>query len=130
MVHKSLCSNETALLKNGAVSITDPPPGGLKHYYRALLAKLGLDVEVWDYGIAPCLKFGYRNKPHNWDCRSQFNPKSDSAFPCISAQPLLEPLLNMHTASYMSVITYLNMELPHTRAIPAIHEINAPREVF
>ncbi len=43
-------------------------------------------------------------------------------FAWISAQPLLEPLLNMHTASYMSVITYLN--------IPAIHEINALREVF
>ena len=40
-------------------------------------------------------------------------PMGDSAFPWISAQPLLEPLLNMHTASYMSVI----------------HEINALREV-
>ncbi len=34
--------------------------------------------------------------------------KGDSAFPWISAQPLLEPLLNMHTTSYMSVITYLD----------------------
>ena len=50
--------------------------------------------------------------------------KSDSAFACISAHPLLEPLLNMHTASYMSAITYLIL-----RAIPAIHEINALREV-
>ncbi len=41
--------------------------------------------------------------------------KSYSAFPWISAQPLLEPLMNMHTTSYMSVI-------------PAIHETNALRE--
>ncbi len=38
--------------------------------------------------------------------------KSDNGFAWISAQPLLESLLNMHAASYMSVITYLNM-LPH-----------------
>ncbi len=31
--------------------------------------------------------------------------KGDSAFPRISAQPLSEPLLNMHTTFYMSVIT-------------------------
>ena len=31
--------------------------------------------------------------------------KSNYGFPWISAQPLLDPLLNMHTASYMSVIT-------------------------
>ncbi len=37
--------------------------------------------------------------------------KSDNGFAWISAQPLLEPLLNMHAASYMSVITYLNMLL-------------------
>ncbi len=47
--------------------------------------------------------------------------KGDSAFPWISAQPLLEPLLepllNMHTSSYMSVITYL-------------HETSALREVL
>ncbi len=59
--------------------------------------------------------------------------KSNSAFPCISAQPLSEPLLNMHTTSYMSVIMYLDsittqsylgsshpyicddMELPYTK---------------
>ena len=43
--------------------------------------------------------------------------KSDNGFALIAAQPLLEPLLNMlnmHTASYMSVITYLNM-LPYTK---------------
>ena len=40
--------------------------------------------------------------------------KGDSAFPWISVQPLLEPLLNMHTTSYMSVI----------------HETNALREVL
>ena len=38
-------------------------------------------------------------------------------FSWIAAQPLLEPLLNVHTASYMSVT-------------PVIHEINALREVF
>ncbi len=38
--------------------------------------------------------------------------KSDNGFAWISAHPLLEPLLNIHTASYMSVITYLNM-LPY-----------------
>ncbi len=48
--------------------------------------------------------------------------KSDNGFAWISAHHLLEPLLNMHAAFYMSVITYLNM-LP-------IHEINALREVF
>ncbi len=53
--------------------------------------------------------------------------KSDNGFARIAAQPLLEPLLNMHTASYMSMITYLNMlgssnpyicddmELPYTK---------------
>ncbi len=41
--------------------------------------------------------------------------KGDIAFPWISALPLLELLLNMHTTSYMSVIT--------------IHETNALREV-
>ena len=45
--------------------------------------------------------------------------KSDNGFAWISAQPLLD----MHTASHMSVITY-------PRAIPAIHEITALREVF
>ncbi len=50
------------------------------------------------------------------------SPKGDSAFAWISAQPLLEPLLNMHTTFYMSVITYLH--------IPAIHETNALREVL
>ncbi len=35
--------------------------------------------------------------------------KSDNGFAWISAHPLLEPLLNMHTAFYMSVMTYLNM---------------------
>ncbi len=50
--------------------------------------------------------------------------KSDNGFAWISAQPLLEPLLNMHAAVYMSVITLI------LRAIPAIHEINALREVF
>ncbi len=44
--------------------------------------------------------------------------KSDNGFARIAAQPLLEPLLNMHTSSYMSVITYLIL-----RAIPAIHEM-------
>ncbi len=39
---------------------------------------------------------------------------SDNCFARISAQPLLEPLLNMHTASYMPVITYLNMMPYHT----------------
>ncbi len=38
-----------------------------------------------------------------------YSQKGDSAFPRISAQPLLEPLLNMHTTFYMSVITYLDM---------------------
>ena len=61
--------------------------------------------------------------------------KSDNEFAWISAQPLLEPLLNMHAASYMSVITYLNINVMTwsyliLRAIPAIHEINALREVF
>ncbi len=37
--------------------------------------------------------------------------KGDSAFPWISAQPLLEPLLNKDTTSYMSVITYLHRGL-------------------
>ena len=37
--------------------------------------------------------------------------KSDNGFAWISAQPLLD----MHTASYMSVITYFNMEFPHTK---------------
>ena len=40
--------------------------------------------------------------------------KSDNGFAWISAQPLMEPLLNMHLI---------------LRAIPAIHEINALREV-
>ncbi len=43
----------------------------------------------------------------------------NNGFAWISAQPLLEPLLNMHIASYMSVITYINicdgMELRHTK---------------
>ncbi len=38
--------------------------------------------------------------------------KGDSAFPWISAQPLLEPLLNLHTASYMSIIMYLDTSNP------------------
>ncbi len=38
--------------------------------------------------------------------------KGDSAFPWIFAQPLSEPLLNMHRTFYMSVITYLDM-LPY-----------------
>ena len=41
--------------------------------------------------------------------------KGHSAFPWISAQPLLEPLLNMQTTFYMSVIIYVGMELPHTK---------------
>ncbi len=45
--------------------------------------------------------------------RHQKCQKSDNGFAWISAQPLLEPLLNMHTASYMSVITYLNMLPQH-----------------
>ncbi len=61
--------------------------------------------------------------------------RSDNGFAWIIAQPLLEPLLNMHAASYMSVITYLNINVMTwsyliLRAIPAIHEINALREVF
>ncbi len=61
--------------------------------------------------------------------------KNNSAFPWISAQTLLEPLLDMHTTFYMSGITYLDM-LPWSymylilRAIPAIHETNALREVL
>ena len=38
--------------------------------------------------------------------------KGHSAFPWISVQPLLQPLLNMHTTSYMSVITYLHTNNP------------------
>ncbi len=38
--------------------------------------------------------------------------KGHSAFPWISAQPLLDPLLNMHATSYMSVIMYPHM-LPY-----------------
>ena len=72
----------------------------------------------------------------------QSTPKSHSAFPLISAQPLLEPLLNMHTTPYMSVIMYLHTQLEvqwahmmtwsylTLRAIPAIHEINALKEVL
>ncbi len=52
--------------------------------------------------------------------------KSDNGFAWIAAQPLLEPLLNIHTASCMSVITYVKI----LRAIIVIHEINALREVF
>ncbi len=46
-----------------------------------------------------------------------FCTNSDNGFPWISAQPLLEPLLNMHTASYMSLNPYKcdDMELLHTK---------------
>ncbi len=52
------------------------------------------------------------HKIHFWKVERKSN-----GFAWISAEPLLDPLLNMHTASHMSVI-------------PAIHEINAQREVF
>ncbi len=39
---------------------------------------------------------------------SHLQAKSDNGFPWVSAQPLFEPLLNMHTSFYMSVITYLH----------------------
>ncbi len=42
-------------------------------------------------------------------------PKADSAFPWISALPLSEPLLNMHTTFYMSVITYLDTSNPWSK---------------
>ncbi len=61
--------------------------------------------------------------------------KSHSASPWISAQPLLEPWLNMHTTSYMSVIMYLHIYVMTwsyliQMAIPAIQETNALREVL
>ncbi len=56
--------------------------------------------------------------------------KSDNGFAWIAAQPLLEPLLNMHTASCMSVILcVMTWGYLILWAIPVIHEINALREV-
>ena len=51
------------------------------------------------------------NREWGYEWGYEWGLKSNSA--CIYAQLLLEPLLNMHIASYMSVIMYLNM-LPYT----------------
>ena len=62
--------------------------------------------------------------------------KGDSAFPWISAQPLLGPLLNLHTTLYSHVSDHIPPCVAIAwsylilRAIPAINETNAPREVL
>ncbi len=54
--------------------------------------------------------------------------KGYSAFPWIPAQPLLEPLLNMHPTSYCTCQWSCTSICCHS--IPAIHETNALREVL
>ncbi len=55
------------------------------------------------------LNFSLIPARNNENADQEMIVKSDNRFAWISAQPLLEPLLNMHAPSYMSVITYLNM---------------------
>ncbi len=139
---------------------TPPPPGFLTYIGRLALSKYFNVCKRIKGSLAPCLVAARRlgglletppagTRQYHWMPRNYILAireralfttgggtnkegckKGDSAFPWISAQPLLEPLLNMHTTSYMSVITYVMIwSYLILRAIPAINETNALREV-
>ncbi len=57
-------------------------------------------------GTNACLFYLTIFKAHVLKACISVSTKSNSDFPCISAQPLLEPLLNNHTMEYLRCIAF------------------------